>query len=182
LIALGGDPASVVSGIAIADCSDGEVKLAETIDLPSVRPTRKTEDGSKIEDHTSRAANLLLLADTIDEIAAPFDVELVVVERVSMTRGTHTMRMLAYHEVPFMLFAANRGLPLYMVQATKARRIVLGKGNLAKDKACKLLIEQRKDLRELVGDIDDDDTAGDRADAIMCALSACYLHEESENA
>lgn len=68
--------------------------------------------------------------------------DVVVVEKVSVSWNVNTIRKIAYYEAVAMIYSHGQGADLQQVQATKARRIVLGKGNLSKEKCYDIVVEK----------------------------------------
>lgn len=121
---LGVDPSSTVTGLAVA-----------VDDAPIWSDVFRTDPKKTVD--TNLWAFISHLG-TLWQMHGTFD--LVVVEKVSVQWNVNTIRKIAYFEAASMIKAAAEGAKVQQVQATKARRLVLGKGTLSKEACYDLLM------------------------------------------
>jgi Holliday junction resolvasome RuvABC endonuclease subunit len=123
-------------------------------------------DGSDKQHRFQRAASLAVFGARIDALQWQYAFDAFVFEQVAMAQNTNTVRLLAYYESMVMHVAGTYGLECWAINATMARRLVLGKGGLAK-------AELREPFMELYGGhyAWPEDKGGDVVDAAVLALS-----------
>lgn len=159
---LGVDPSSSITGLAVA-----------IDDAPVWSDVFRADPKALVH------ANLHAYLQHLDRLwAAHGRFDLVIVEKVSVTYNLNTVRKIAYFEAISMLKAVAEGADVRQVQATKARRLVLGKGTLSKEACYDLLMsgalrrsgwfwERPKNSKNAGG--------MDESDAIVLALAGSAL-------
>lgn len=148
---IGVDPSSSSSGVAIM--TDDIVKKAFT-----------WERNLKL---TLELDMLLFHRELVNFMK--YETDLMVVEKVSVQWNVNTIRRIAYYEAAAMMAAAHYGCRCISVQATKARRLVFGKGNLSKEASAEL-VRERYPKRTLTLD---------ECDAVVLGLAGPALLRES---
>lgn len=103
----------------------------------------------------------IALADAFRQIwSVMYDAKLDVlaVEKVSVTMNMDTVRKIAYFEAVCMMVGADLGIPVHQIRTTSARKAVLGSGKLSKD-----------EVLMLARTVYDDTLTADEADAVVLA-------------
>lgn len=128
MISLGIDPSSSVCGVALAYRGEDDEPRALKIDSFFAKSVDKI-------DHDGLAQNMEDFRNFVNRFVKPSRPDVVVIEQVHVQHNVNTVRKIAYFEAVGILCANWWGADLFMVQATKARRIVLSKGTLSKENA-----------------------------------------------
>jgi Holliday junction resolvasome RuvABC endonuclease subunit len=125
---LGVDPSSSVTGLCIVR----DAKYESSFLWPT--PQKDTKDDDQL-------AHALLMFEVFLAGFCADKVDRVVIERVSVSWNVNTIRRIAYFESAALRYAARINAKVTLIQATSARRVVLGKGTLSKE-ACGDLVRQ----------------------------------------
>jgi Holliday junction resolvasome RuvABC endonuclease subunit len=161
VIVLGIDPASGSSGLCLVDTEPDRHRVV----LHTTNVAAKTS--LKDLPEFTMARNLDAWEQQIESILLVHGVDLVVVEKVSVTMNLDTVRKISYFEAAAMLAAARAGVPAIMVQIVMARKEVFGRGNIKKPEADELV---RTKLQPRVDWKSDDET-----DAYVLAIAGPAL-------
>lgn len=122
---LGIDPASGQAGLCLVDTATDTVLAHETnVAYKPAKDSLPELTMSRSLDAWEQRIEALLLVHRID---------LVVVEKVSVSWNLDTVRKIAYFEAAAMLAARRAGVDAIMVQVTSARKEALGSGKLKKE-------------------------------------------------
>jgi Holliday junction resolvasome RuvABC endonuclease subunit len=162
---LGIDPASGQAGLCLVSTETDTVLAHETNvafkpakdDIPELTMSRSL-------DSWEQRIEALMLKHRID---------LVVVEKVSVSWNLDTVRKIAYFEAAAMLAARRAGVPAIMVQVTSARLHALGSGKLKKEQCSEMVREMHPEV---------DWQSDDETDAYVLAKAGPALLEKKANA
>jgi Holliday junction resolvasome RuvABC endonuclease subunit len=165
---MGVDPSSTTTGYAIV-----EHPAVAGIDLAIHECTTYTSN-PKQPIEVNMAELISTLTSACANILAPPDV--MIVEKVSVRWNVNTVRKIAYFEAAAMLQAAYWNVPVIQVQATKARRLALGKGNLKKTECYAQVKKEYTQIKYKPFS----EGGGDQTDALVLALAGPALYEEAK--
>lgn len=163
LRALGVDPSSGVSGLAVAETDSGHIEWFSAFHTHPDKPLWE---------------NMMEFSNEVKRVLSAYaPIEVVVIEKVSVSWNVNTIRKIAYYEACAMLEAHDNPYveEIFQPQATKARRMVLGKGNLSKEKCFELVKARFSDVEFDLAK----DGGMDQADAVILALAAEALAAEA---
>jgi len=157
MISLGVDPSSSVTGLAVA--IDDELTHTEVF---------RADPKIDIE------RNMAAFRDRLIQMWFEFGtVDIVVVEKVSVQWNVNTIRKIAYFEAVAMLRGADAGCAVIPVQATRARKTVLGSGGLSKE-VCYGMMKEMFPHRVWLGP---KEGGMDETDAAVLALAGPALRD-----
>lgn len=154
---MGIDPSSSCSGVAIVN--EGKIEYSTHVVHSPDMPIQR---------------NMNLFLKFLWKLQKESQVEGLVIERVSVSWNVNTIRKIAYFEAMGLLLAAQEAIYVSQVQATKARRIVLGRGTLSKEASFEV-VKAKFPRWKFYSKAE---PAMDEADAIVLALAGRELYEE----
>jgi crossover junction endodeoxyribonuclease RuvC len=148
---LGIDPGSRVTGLGIVDLGPGGLRHvhSECLRLPG----------------DDLAPRLKRIYDGVSAVIREHAPDVVVVEKVFMSRNVHSALVLGHARGSAICAAVTRDVPVFEYSAREVKRAVVGTGSA--DKA-----QVQHMIRVLLGL--DAEPPADAADALACAI--CHIH------
>jgi Holliday junction resolvasome RuvABC endonuclease subunit len=132
MIALGVDPSSNTTGLALVRGDHGSAGLWTVVHAAIWQPTKGDELSDRLWD----------LAKAVGSLSNTWGVDVVCVEKVHVTMNMDTVRKLAYHEAAAMIgpmvLQSPRLQGIMQVSVNHARKIAFGK-NCKKEEAYELM-------------------------------------------